>query len=666
MGSGCSAIESKGTVKPAKSTTFSSYAASLPKLFCDAYISGTKYLCSCNATTNHKAIIFACTDAHKHCHQKLVHPDEFKDIKEQIEKSQRNKDKKIDWETFFSSLKNAFYNKKVVIEMDSGRGSGNENCILGITLEFPNGFEKSSFSLRLRPVMDKWSSVSTAFLEPLYQFYAIRTETSPTEKVDELEKQLKLLKEKHIFLEKKHDVSDPSQNTNKSEDEEKKAANKTPLEDQQPSMNSEEVIKFLKEIKKKFIQTKAISESEHDSLNAVLKTISLNQLYTIQLDKKITKDYDGEVIAWIKKKYSLQDSQDAHKRSRKEKDKEPTVSNADFKKNMDSSSIDKMKTRQDIVNMFDSVDQWNFDILSLSELTEGQALFTTAYTLFVKYDLLNKFGINEQVLINFLKAVQDGYNDVPYHNAMHAADVLQALHYVIMKGGMSQYLSDEDMLAAFIAAIVHDYDHPGLNNTFMINSQSYLATLYNDRSVLENHHCAQAFEIMRSKDSNILQYLQDEQIKDIRETIIQMVLATDMNQHSKILSLFKGRLEAESDFSQKDDVRLALQIAIKVADVSNSSRPTDLYLKWAERLGAEYYIQGDKERELSLPISPFCDRTKPSLNNLQTMFISMIVEPMFIDFAQLLPNMKFTLDHIGKNKEYWADNAAEIDQPKQM
>ena len=41
-----------------------------------------------------------------------------------------------------------------------------------------------------------------------------------------------------------------------------------------------------------------------------------------------------------------------------------------------------------------------------------------------------------------------------------------------------------------VSTLVHDVDHNGLNNNFHINSQSPLAVLYNDISVLENHHCS--------------------------------------------------------------------------------------------------------------------------------------------------------------------------------
>lgn len=41
--------------------------------------------------------------------------------------------------------------------------------------------------------------------------------------------------------------------------------------------------------------------------------------------------------------------------------------------------------------------------------------------------------------------------------------------------------------------------HPqGFNNNFHIRTTSYLATLYNDRSILENHHCTCIFDLVKS------------------------------------------------------------------------------------------------------------------------------------------------------------------------
>lgn len=185
-----------------------------------------------------------------------------------------------------------------------------------------------------------------------------------------------------------------------------------------------------------------------------------------------------ELLKLIKKKFSRSE----RKHRRKEKGKSEGHEKSQELKRVEEVSSDN-KTIQALLDTFDKVDQWNFDVFSIEKNTGGHSLFVTGYTLFVKYDLLNKFNIPEKVLINFLKEVEANYHPNPYHNSMHAADVLQVLHYIIYKGGLSSYLSDEDIMGALISAIIHDFDHPGLNNTFQINAQSYLATLYNDRAV---------------------------------------------------------------------------------------------------------------------------------------------------------------------------------------
>ena len=45
--------------------------------------------------------------------------------------------------------------------------------------------------------------------------------------------------------------------------------------------------------------------------------------------------------------------------------------------------------------------------------------------------------------------------------------------------------------------IGHDVGHPGVNNDFLIKSQTPLAQLYNDKSVLESFHAMTLFNLMQ-------------------------------------------------------------------------------------------------------------------------------------------------------------------------
>ena len=53
------------------------------------------------------------------------------------------------------------------------------------------------------------------------------------------------------------------------------------------------------------------------------------------------------------------------------------------------------------------------------------------------------------------------------------------------------------LLGCYLAAIIHDYEHRGVNNEFLIRSSDPLALMYNDVSPMENHHLAAAFMLMR-------------------------------------------------------------------------------------------------------------------------------------------------------------------------
>lgn len=97
------------------------------------------------------------------------------------------------------------------------------------------------------------------------------------------------------------------------------------------------------------------------------------------------------------------------------------------------------------------------------------------------------------------------HDENPYHNFAHAVDVLQCLYYMLKELNVftenpqslvQRLLRPQDVFALLIAAIGHDAAHPGVNNMFLINSCNPLATIYNDRSVLESLHSMTLFQLL--------------------------------------------------------------------------------------------------------------------------------------------------------------------------
>lgn len=76
-----------------------------------------------------------------------------------------------------------------------------------------------------------------------------------------------------------------------------------------------------------------------------------------------------------------------------------------------------------------------------------------------------------------------------YHNATHAADVLQTLHVLLHYGGLVAHLEPLCILGSYLAAIIHDYSHVGLTNDFLITTAHPLALRYNDKVRAKCRRC---------------------------------------------------------------------------------------------------------------------------------------------------------------------------------
>lgn len=241
------------------------------------------------------------------------------------------------------------------------------------------------------------------------------------------------------------------------------------------------------------------------------------------------------------------------------------------------------------------------------------------------------------------------------HNSMHAADVLHAVNYFIQYDQISAIMAPLDLLAMFFAAAIHDYDHPGVNNTFLAATTNGLSVLYNDKSVLESYHLSSAFSLLYKSEFNFLSQLPKADQLSFRDSVIDMVLATDLSQHYSTLSQFKTRLQNNFNPGQtKEDRSLLFRMMIKCSDVSNPTKEFSLYSKWTNLVLDEWRTQGDIEKKMNIPVSPFMDRDNPNvLVSSQAGFIDFIIVPMFESVHNGFLKIPNVMDELERNRAHW-------------
>lgn len=74
-----------------------------------------------------------------------------------------------------------------------------------------------------------------------------------------------------------------------------------------------------------------------------------------------------------------------------------------------------------------------------------------------------------------------------------------------------------------------------------------------------------------------------------------------------------------------------LQNMVHCADLSNPTKPLELYKKWLDRLMTEFFRQGDMERAKGIDISPMCDKLTATVEKSQvikshSLFIMILLE----------------------------------------
>lgn len=285
----------------------------------------------------------------------------------------------------------------------------------------------------------------------------------------------------------------------------------------------------------------------------------------------------------------------------------------------------------------------------------GIGLFKVAFFVFNTFSLLEKFQINNALFFTFLYKLREEYNEPPYHNWIHAIDVLQYFSYQIKKANFDNILTGLELLSICVASICHDVGHEGFNNVYNVNAQTPLGILFKDQSVMETHHCSTTIHIIAQDPCNIFHALPNADLKKIWSWIIQMILATDMAHHFKLVKNANDIMDqGPINLSNESHRIMAMTMLMKVSDISNVSRPFEIAEKWCDVLCEEFWRQGDMEKAEGLEISSdLNDRNNNNKPKGQIGFYNFICLPLYQACARIFPELEVNVDAVRGNLEKW-------------
>ena len=147
--------------------------------------------------------------------------------------------------------------------------------------------------------------------------------------------------------------------------------------------------------------------------------------------------------------------------------------------------------------------------------------------------------------------------------------------------------------------------------------------------------------------------------------MISEILATDMANHGKIVSVIKSKivLNENNEFklnllsgneqSKNEEQQYLLDFMIHLADLAHNTKLFEISLKWVSLLSEEFWRQGDLEKKKNLPVSFLCDRDHINIPQSQKGFINGFIIPTFENLVLVFPSLKFTLDNANNNLKEW-------------
>lgn len=320
----------------------------------------------------------------------------------------------------------------------------------------------------------------------------------------------------------------------------------------------------------------------------------------------------------------------------------------------------------------EDLDKWSLDILGMQPEQQSKVVMHVMFASSVGVKTGREWA-EVDTFQRFLASVRAGYFDNPYHNYTHACDVVLSVYRILEMLAWSKWLGETDTYALLVSALCHDLGHPGKTNPFLVETCHELSLRYNDKSPLENMHCAELFILCKDASKNVFSLFEKADYKRARSVCITAILATDNAKHFDMVkevrkiyqintAVCDTQMEDPENYADayvkevlRKDTIFWIKVMLHLADISNPVKPFAVYRQWAARVLDEFFAQGDEEKRLGIPVGMLNDREKVSMPGSEHGFINFLVAPLLTSFVRIFPTIFPLAEQMTCNLESWSD-----------
>jgi chromosome segregation ATPase len=326
---------------------------------------------------------------------------------------------------------------------------------------------------------------------------------------------------------------------------------------------------------------------------------------------------------------------------------------------------------------------WDADLVAAAR---ADAAFSEWPLLRVAFEATRRLGIHDivvpaQTWATFLRAAQHHYNPNPYHNALHAADVVHSATCLLEAfPELLEAMPAVEQFALLFAAAIHDIGHPALTSSFLNRILDPVAISANFASSNEYGHLQLAFGLVQQPKRDITTLLTQQDLARFTALVSALVYGTDMTFHGTVLNEVElaaaaaalkeaavkdgsrgtsptphgggnesGRstpVPTTSNSNRQSPAVIAalvsnpttrlqlLRLVLHAADLGATAKMDVVFNEWDARIRSEFDMQIVREQDLGMKVAP------ELLPNLA--FVAKVVVPMFSLIERVWPASSLT------------------------